>query len=110
MVGPRSSLLKHRLHLYDLNWLGDEELGDEPVPVFARIRSTRAPVAAEAVMRSEVAAVHIFDGEYAISPGQACVLYERPGPGACVFGGGFIMRSDPGTQARRLPESVSAAK
>ena len=52
--------------------------------------------------------VHIPEGEYAVSPGQACVFYERPGPGARLLGGGFIARREAGRAAQRLPESVSA--
>jgi tRNA-specific 2-thiouridylase len=37
--------------------------------------------------------VTIADGEYGVSPGQACVLYEGPGAGARVLGGGFIARA-----------------
>jgi len=110
VVGPRSSLLGHVLHLSHLNWLSDGELGEEPFPLFAKIRSTRAPVAAEAVMQDERVSVHIPGGEYAISPGQACVFYERPGPGARLLGGGFIARPDRRVGIRRLPESVSPAK
>jgi len=107
IVGPRSSLLQHSLYLADLNWLGDADLGGEPVPVFARIRSTRAPVAAEVKIEEGRAVIHILDGEYAVSPGQACVFYERPGPGARVLGGGFIARDGTVFKSQRLPESVS---
>jgi tRNA-uridine 2-sulfurtransferase len=37
--------------------------------------------------------VSIADGEYGVSPGQACVLYDAPGPGQKVLGGGFIAPS-----------------
>jgi tRNA-specific 2-thiouridylase len=109
VVGPRSSLLQHSLHLSEVNWIGEEEPGQEPVPVFAKIRSTRAPVAAEVTLREGRAAVHILDGEYAVSAGQACAFYERLGPGARLLGGGFIARSKANVNDQRLPESISAA-
>jgi tRNA-specific 2-thiouridylase len=107
VVGPKSSLLRHRFFLTEPNWLGQMEPNEEPLPLFAKIRSTRAPVAAEVFAQAGAIAVHIPEGEYAISPGQACVFYERPGSGARVLGGGFIARADTSKERRRLPESVS---
>ena len=44
--------------------------------------------------------VTIRGGEYGVSPGQACVLYEGEGPGQRVLGGGFIaQRLKPGSAA-----------
>ena len=38
-------------------------------------------------------AVTVSGGEFGVSPGQACVLYEGEGPGMRVLGGGFIARA-----------------
>jgi len=108
VVGPKSSLLAHQFHLSEANWLGETELSQEPFPLFVKIRSTRAPAAAEVTRHDNRIVVHIPEGEYAVSPGQACVFYERPGPGARLLGGGFIARKEAGRAAQRLPESVSA--
>jgi len=35
-----------------------------------------------------------FWRETGVAPGQACVLYDRPGGGARVLGGGFIDRAE----------------
>jgi tRNA-uridine 2-sulfurtransferase len=46
VVGPRSALEVHRIRIDDVNWLGDRpvnELADDGMPVFVRVRSTRAP-------------------------------------------------------------------
>ena len=58
----------------------------------ARIRSARPPVPAEIRLDAEGPVVTIHGGEYGVSPGQACVLYEGEGPGQRVLGGGFIAR------------------
>ncbi len=93
IVGPREALLRRDIALASLNWLG-EELGETPVPVHAKIRSTRAALPAAIRRAGGRDIVTIHDGEYGVSPGQACVLYEGPGTGARVLGGGFIARSD----------------
>ena len=56
-------------------------------------------------MRSpEGATVSIAQGEYGVSPGQACVFYDKPGPGARVLGGGFISRSFPARLALKASD------
>jgi tRNA-specific 2-thiouridylase len=107
IVGPRRSLLRHDIVLSQVNWLGREPLDSMPQPVFARIRSTRAPVAAEIRREGQSTVISIAQGEYGVSPGQACVLYENTGPGARVLGGGFIARGFPPTKNRSLPEALS---
>jgi tRNA-uridine 2-sulfurtransferase len=90
IVGPRQALAGQDMMLGEVNWLGDEPIGRAAKPVHARIRSTRAPVAAVVARNDEGVSVRLEAPEYGISPGQACVFYERPGPGARVLGGGFI--------------------
>ncbi|MGB8316428.1 MAG: tRNA 2-thiouridine(34) synthase MnmA, partial [Aestuariivirga sp.] len=90
IVGPREALKQNDILLANLNWLGQKDLGEKAQPVFAKIRSTRPPV--EAALRNgpEGSIVTILEGEYGVSPGQACVLYDGQGAGARVLGGGFI--------------------
>ncbi len=57
---------------------------------YVKVRSTRPPAPARIVHDGGAWRVEIEGGEDAVSPGQACVLYERPGPGAEVYGGGRI--------------------
>ena len=93
VVGPRSALLQREIKVSRLNWLGHDALTEAGQPVHARIRSTRAPMPAE-IRRGEAGAVvTISDGEYGVSPGQACVLYDGQGAGARVLGGGYIARA-----------------
>jgi tRNA-specific 2-thiouridylase len=93
IVGPREALKQTEIRVSDLNWLGDRPLGVEPQPVHARIRSARPPVPAEIRLAGDSPAVTVRGGEYGVSPGQACVLYEGEGPGMRVLGGGYIARN-----------------
>jgi tRNA-specific 2-thiouridylase len=102
VAGPRQALLQHDVPVTGLNWLGAAPVAEQPQPVFARIRSTRPPVPAAIRLDGGTPVVSIADGEYGVSPGQACVLYEAPGSGARVLGGGFIAR-------RPLPLSPTPA-
>ncbi len=92
IVGPRSALLCRYIRLRDVNWLGpsNDECGDGELPVFVKIRSTRPAVGARLRFDPAGAVVILDDGDFGVSPGQACVIYDGPGAGARVFGGGFI--------------------
>lgn len=97
VVGPREALETHRLHLRDMNWLGDvalEELPQEGLSVFAKVRSTRPPIEAMLRVVEGAAVVDLIDGESGVAPGQACVLYADDGQHSRVLGGGFIARSE----------------
>ncbi len=97
-VGPREALLTHTVTLSSLNWLGDEELHQTPVeglPVWARIRSTQPPQPATLVVRDGALAVQLDQGEYGVSPGQACVIYDSGEPQARILGGGWIAKAGP---------------
>lgn len=107
IVGPREALLRHEIALAQVNWLGEQPIDSRGQAIFAKIRSTRPPVEAEIRRGEEGVLVAIAAGEYGVSPGQACVFYEKPGPGARVLGGGFISRSFPAAGNRRLPEALS---
>ncbi len=97
IVGPREALTTARLHLRGVNWLGDgtlDELPEEGVEVFARVRSTRPPAPARLHHVKGTAVVDLADGECGVAPGQACVLYDDDGAGARVLGGGWIARGE----------------
>jgi tRNA-uridine 2-sulfurtransferase len=93
VVGPREALRQNDIRIANLNWLGRGNLDHAAQPVFAKIRSTRPPVEAALRQGPEGMVVTIAEGEYGVSPGQACVLYDGMGPGARVLGGGFIASS-----------------
>jgi tRNA-specific 2-thiouridylase len=117
IVGPRAALATSRLHLRDVNWLGDGSIGDvarDGLDVYARVRSTRAPVPARlAVDADNHAFVDLVAGESGVARGQACVFYDRDGPGARVLGGGWIERAEHSGEAetalRRIVAMPAAA-
>jgi tRNA-uridine 2-sulfurtransferase len=93
IVGPREALLAFWIELRDVNWLGDGAVDDLPadgLPLWARIRSTQPPRPARLVRRASKLMVNLIDGEYGVSPGQACVFYEDGSARARVLGGGWI--------------------
>ena len=93
VVGPRDALATNRLHLRDVNWIGDSTLEDLPadgVEIFARVRSTRPPRPAILSLVDGIATVDLAEGELGVAPGQACVFYDAPEGPARVLGGGWI--------------------
>ena len=104
VVGPREALATQRVHLRDVNWIGDGPLGalagDREVAV--RVRSTRPPQAALLRVIGGEVEVELAEGEYGVSPGQACVIYDDATDRARVLGGGVI-RS---TLRPSLPETA----
>ena len=90
VVGPRSALLRDRLSVRDLNWLGDRPLGRKGARVSVRLRSAMPPVPATAFALDDGrAAVALNDPQAGVAPGQACVFYD----GERVLGGGWIERT-----------------
>ena len=94
IVGPREALLSPSLTLTETNWLGDESTITDAAaagrPVLARVRSTRPPTPARLRLDDAGAvAVDFHEPEEAVSPGQACVLYDSADPDR-VLGGGFL--------------------
>jgi tRNA-specific 2-thiouridylase len=103
IVGPREALLVGRAALRDINWLGDispAELASSRVPVFARVRSTRAPVPATLHCDGNQIFIAFADGEEGVAPGQACVIYDSAGLRARVLGGGVITATLPLDESR----------
>ncbi|MGE3247556.1 MAG: tRNA 2-thiouridine(34) synthase MnmA [Beijerinckiaceae bacterium] len=96
IVGPREALAVRRVSLREVNWIGDGALEDIPatgMTVAARVRSSRPPAPATLFFRDGEVVVELGEGEYGVSPGQACVFYSDAGPQARVLGGGFIVDS-----------------
>ena len=93
IVGPREALLTPALRLKETNWLGDgpgiEAAAAAGVPVLARVRSTREPVAGRLILIDGAAGVAFDTPEEGVAPGQACVLYDPADPSR-ILGGGFI--------------------
>jgi len=109
VVGPREALETSGVSLRDVNWIGPGALSDLPpegLRVFARARSTRPPAAARLLPRGAREAIVAFEeGEYGVSPGQACVIYENAGADARVLGGGFIAVTQPAQDLAAVEQS-----
>jgi tRNA-specific 2-thiouridylase len=94
VVGPREALTTRRIELRDVNWIGDgnlqQALDGGRREVFIKVRSTRPPQAAFLSVAAGGCEVELVDGEDGVSPGQACVFYDRAHGQARVLGGGFI--------------------
>jgi tRNA-specific 2-thiouridylase len=93
VVGPRAALEVHKIRIEEVNWLGDRpmrEMAEDGLPVFVRVRSTRAPRPAMLFAGTNEMEVALQDGEEGVAPGQACVIYETADTRARVLGGGVI--------------------
>lgn len=99
IVGPQEALLVKEISLKELNWLGDEPLSADGVPVGVKVRSTRPPLPGVVYPTADGARVVLADAEAGVSPGQACVFYA----GSRVLGGGWIR------EARSLVDWTAAA-
>lgn len=92
-VGPREALGVSSFELSAVNWLGEQESGEDALdgrPVLVRVRSTRPPVPA----RLRVGAgwrVELETPEDGVAPGQAAVFYDPASPR--VLGGGWIAQT-----------------
>ena len=94
VVGPRDALRTSRIHLRDVNWLGDgtiEQALDRSREIFVKVRSTRPPQ--PAWLRRNAAGgieVELVGNEDGVSPGQACAFYDAADGQPRVLGGGMI--------------------
>jgi tRNA-specific 2-thiouridylase len=97
VVGPREALTTRRIALRDVNWIGDgaldAALDGGRLDVFVKVRSTRPPQPALLSRAGDDYELDLVDGEDGVSPGQACVFYDRAEGQARVLGGGFIKRA-----------------
>ncbi len=87
-VGPESALFKTKFTIKDVNWLATDKL-DSELEVKAKIRSTTPGVNAKISFTPDGNInVTLLELEKAITPGQACVLYQD----TRLLGGGWITR------------------
>jgi len=92
IVGPKALLKTTHVPFEHINCLGDRSLPSKKEwHLSVKVRSTRPP--REAILRpinDYSASVELVTPEEGVSPGQACVFYERKG--TRVLGGGWITR------------------
>lgn len=95
IVGPRRKLLKSRIYIKEVNWLGedvfDQNLAGQDILV--KTRSMKPPVGAKLVLVDGELAIDLDDPMEGIAPGQACVFYDAENPSR-TLGGGWITSSD----------------
>ena len=92
IVGPREALETRIVHLRDINWLGQIPLADaDGLPIAVRVRSTRPPQPAILHVEGDNVMVELPEGEFGVSPGQACVFYASTDIRSQVLGGGSIV-------------------
>jgi len=90
IVGPRDMLATRTVPVREVNWLGDAPFDSRDAwHVAVKVRSTRPPT--DAVIRPvgpDAAVVELVAAEAGVSPGQACVFYDRDS--SRIYGGGWI--------------------
>ena len=91
VVGPRAALLRDRIELKDVNWIGPGTLRDaDGQAIRVKVRSTRPPESAVLHVDGARVAVRLLTPEAGVSPGQACVFYEDRDDAQRTLGGGWI--------------------
>ncbi len=89
IVGPKEKLGKKNIFLKDLNLLSEKNEFDKNI--FVKVRSTGNLLEAKVnIMDQNNAEVKLTKEEDGISPGQACVFYNKDQFGHKVLGGGWI--------------------
>ncbi len=89
IVGSRDKLGKKDIKLNDLNLLAGEEAFQNDV--FVKVRSTGKLLKGKVIFKpNNTALVILEEFEDGISPGQACVFYNKDKFGFKVLGGGWI--------------------
>ena len=92
VVGSKEDLKKRNIKIRDMNWIGDEKLGNnsiKEIKIKAKIRSTQEPEPARLCFEHGKVHVNFDDHVEGVSPGQACVFYDFKNS-TRVLGGGWI--------------------
>jgi tRNA-specific 2-thiouridylase len=89
IVGPRENLGKKTILLKDVNLLSEKSGFNKNI--YVKVRSTGKFLEAKVNLNDQKSAhVELADYEDGISPGQACVFYNKDSIGYKVLGGGWI--------------------
>ena len=97
IVGPREALLRSRIYLDEVNWLGEGGFGAQLVgqAVYVKLRSTTPPKPARFDMDGNHIIIVLDEPDEGISPGQACVFYAPEQGFSRTLGGGWITKAMP---------------
>jgi len=90
LVGQKKELIKPFISLRDLNLLSEKN--DFNKEIHVKVRSTGKLIKAKVELNNSFANVNLYEDEYGISPGQACVFYKKNKNGYKVLGGGWIKK------------------
>tara|TARA_B100000686_G_scaffold82597_2_gene89238 strand:+ start:2906 stop:4024 length:1119 start_codon:yes stop_codon:yes gene_type:complete len=89
VVGPKNKLGKKNINLKELNLLVSKEEFEKNI--YVKVRSTGKLLEAKVYLKkNNTAEVVLIKKEHGISPGQACVFYNKDQFGHKVLGGGWI--------------------
>lgn len=90
IVGPKEALMQNAFAVHGINWLaGGSGPAEDGMAVTVKLRNTQPPVPAQVFGEAGGRArVVLTSSEGAVTPGQACVMYD----GDRVLGGGWIER------------------
>ncbi len=89
IVGPKKEIIRKEILLKDLNILCEKKTFEKKI--FSKIRSTGKLIKSKLEINNNNAKLSLFEPEEGISPGQACVFYEKNKFGYKVLGGGWII-------------------
>ena len=94
IVGPRTKLMKSRIYIKDVNWLGDGNFDKsaDGQAVSVKIRSMKPPVPARFRSEDDETFIELDTPMEGVSPGQACVFYDAD-DASRTLGGGWIAKS-----------------
>ena len=94
IVGPRKKLLKSRIYIKEVNWLGTDMFGAnlDGTDIMVKTRSMRPPVGAKFKLVGNEIVIDLDEPMESIAPGQACVFYAAKTP-SHVLGGAWITKS-----------------
>ena len=85
IVGPKEALYKLKFIIKEVNWLADNP--SDVMEVSVKVRSNQETIPAKIRLLPESKAeIILINPEKAITPGQACVIYQEER----VMGGGWI--------------------
>ena len=76
----------------DINFLCDLKLFNKNL--FIKVRSTGKLIESKINLQNNKAVVNLSETEQGVSPGQACVFYEKNNLGDKVLGGGWIDKTE----------------
>ena len=87
IIGPKDALGINKIFLKELNLFEDLSKCSN---IFVKVRSTGKFLKAKINTQSQKATVYLNSSETGVSPGQACVFYEKDKLGDKVLGAGWI--------------------